>query len=139
MGGALNQPSMGKTMKDDNGTVWYANYVDVMDLPDLFAGEVDTWLNTDMDVWEKDGSADSMYFPIQAEDTEQLEARKETLENGIGVIPALERTGVSRYTVGEARSIISDVSALPAGTSSKYGLWAKILPNSRSVLNSSVS
>jgi len=84
---------MGKTLKDDNGTVWYVNYIDVMDLPDLFAGEVDTWLKTDMDAWEKSGRADDVYYPIQAEDVEQLEARKDMLENGIGSMPGVRTHG----------------------------------------------
>ena len=79
--------------KDGNGTVWYVNQFDVMDLPDLFAAEVDGWLETDMEPLEKSGTVDGIWYPLQAEDIEQLEARKETLENGIGKMPSVRTHG----------------------------------------------
>lgn len=79
--------------RDENGTVWYVNIVDVSDLPDLFASTVHEWLDTDIDPWAKDGKAGSMYYPLTAEDEEQLEARVDTLKNGIGVMPSVRTHG----------------------------------------------
>ena len=59
----------------------------------MFAGTVKEWLDMSQDAWNKGGTADSEWYPLQAEDAEQLEARKDTLENGIGVISGINTHG----------------------------------------------
>jgi len=78
---------------NQHGTVWYVNYVDVCDLPDMFAATVTEWLDTDTEPWEKDGKADSVYYPLTAESHEQLSERKDMLKDGIGVIPSVRVHG----------------------------------------------
>jgi hypothetical protein len=79
--------------KDSNGFVWYVNIFEVMELPDMFASTVEGWLNTDMEAWQKDGTVDSEYYPLQAKDIEQLEARKDMLNDGVGTTPGIETYG----------------------------------------------
>jgi len=75
--------------RDENGFYYYVNIYDVMDLPDMFASNVIGWLNTDREAWEKDGTVDSEYYTIQAEDVEQLNARVDMLNDGIGTTPGI--------------------------------------------------
>lgn len=77
------------TLKDENGFVCYVNIYDVMELPDMFAENVFEWLKTDIEPWNKDGTVDSEYYPLQAEDIEQLNARKDMLSDGIGTMPGI--------------------------------------------------
>lgn len=79
--------------KDNNGFVWYVNLFEVMELPDMFAGTVKEWLDMTQEPWHKGGTVDSEWYPLQAEDVEQLEARKDTLDTGMGVIPGINTHG----------------------------------------------
>jgi hypothetical protein len=79
--------------QDNNGYYWYVNVFEVMELPDIFAGTVKEWIDMDAEPWNKGGSVDQEWYPLQAEDVEQLEARKETLEEGMGVISGVNTHG----------------------------------------------
>jgi hypothetical protein len=79
--------------KDDNGFVWYVNIFEVMELPDMFAPTVKGWLDMNREAWNKGGTVDSEWYALQAKDVEQLEARKDTLDNGMGVIPGINTHG----------------------------------------------
>jgi len=80
-------------LKDANGYVWYVHHGDVLELPDLFGSEVQAWLKTDMPPWQKDGRVDSGYYPLAAESLEQLQARLDMLENGVGSMPGVRTHG----------------------------------------------
>ena len=76
-------------IKDENGFICYVNLYDVMELPDMFASNVKGWLKMDIDPWNKTGSVDSEWYPIQADNAEQLEARKDMLHDGVGTTPGI--------------------------------------------------
>lgn len=68
---------------DSNGTAWYINAFDLFDMNKIFRATVSDWVNTDIDPWERNGKVDAVYYPLQADDEEQLEARKDTLKDGM--------------------------------------------------------
>jgi len=86
--------------QDENGFYCYVNVYSVMELPDMFAETVMEWLNTDIDAWQKSGRVDSEYYPLQAEDMEQFEARKDMLQDGVGTTDGV--------TVHNRRSLHTD-------------------------------
>jgi len=88
-------------LKDGNGYVWYVHHGDVLELPDLFASEVQSWLKTDVQEWRKDPSVDSGYYPLTAESNEQLQARLDMLKNGIGSMPSVRTHGRQSLHVDE--------------------------------------
>lgn len=81
------------TYKDTNGTVWYVNLYDILELPDIFASTVSEWVDMTRDPWNKGNNVDSEWYPLQAETPKQLESRKETLSEGMGVIPPIRTHG----------------------------------------------
>jgi len=74
---------------DENGKALYVNVTDIGDLPDLFASTAYSWIDSERAELTKDGRVDGVFMPLVADDTEQFEARKDTLENGIGKMPSV--------------------------------------------------
>lgn len=73
---------MGPVTTTEIGKEWYVNVLDVTELPTILRSEVASWINTDVDPWCPDGKVDSVYYPITAEDQEQLQSRVELLRDG---------------------------------------------------------
>jgi hypothetical protein len=77
------------TIEDTNGFVCYVNVYEVMQLPDMFASNVLDWLKRDIEAWQRSGAVDDEWYPLKAEGTEQLEARKDMLNDGVGTTPGI--------------------------------------------------
>lgn len=70
------------TYKDENGTVWMVNLIDVTELPEMYAGTVADWLDLDREPHVRSGRVDDVWYPIVGEDAEQVSARCGLLKNG---------------------------------------------------------
>jgi len=58
------------------------HFIDVTNLPDILRQEIGTWIDTDREPHARSGGADDLWFPLYADDKDQLEARKELLRDG---------------------------------------------------------
>lgn len=59
----------------------YVNIADLTELPKLIRGEVVTWIDKESEFYYPNNRVDEVYLPLEAEDEEQLQARKELLQD----------------------------------------------------------